>query len=315
MVVSIFFLYIYIYMYVYIYMYIYYGRDKRAGWERLTFGMGQVKNFESRFYFHIFRYMDIQKMIKFKFLDPRIFGYPNFGYTKFRISEFLDISDSDIGYSGSDFWIHIVLNTSNFHTTSLLIAAAPVTPCAPMVDYHRHTCTLILTITLIYTFLISIIFSTTNPNVLNQLRKALDLSNNNFSPPQPKYNPSMKLVLGGNTLFQSDSSKIPPKPSSPSGSQHESSTQLSPGITPSTGDLGIGGVPAIQLKKKLDVVPSLTPVAAFAGLALLTVPLGFYLCKLKKAYSSEPPSSVVIHPWTCLTRITQSGFQLPRTHR
>ncbi|KAJ0467344.1 putative protein kinase RLK-Pelle-LRR-IX family [Helianthus annuus] len=31
-------------------MYIYYGRGKRAGWKRLTFGMGQVKNFESRFY-------------------------------------------------------------------------------------------------------------------------------------------------------------------------------------------------------------------------------------------------------------------------
>ncbi|KAJ0467362.1 putative protein kinase RLK-Pelle-LRR-IX family [Helianthus annuus] len=71
---------------LYIYMYIFYGRDKRAGWRRLTFGIGQVKNFESRFYFHIFGYSDIQKIIKFKFLDTRIFGYPNFGYTKFRIS-------------------------------------------------------------------------------------------------------------------------------------------------------------------------------------------------------------------------------------
>ncbi|KAJ0702684.1 hypothetical protein HanPI659440_Chr14g0542471 [Helianthus annuus] len=165
-----------------------------------------------------------------------------------------------------------------------------------MVDYHRHTCTPILTITLIYTFLISIIFSVTDPNVLNQLRKGLDLSNNNFSPPQPKYNPSMKLVLSGNPLFQSNSSKNPPKPSSPSGSQPDSSSQLSPGITPSTGESGIGGVPAIQLKKTPNVVPSLTPVAAFADLALLTVPLGLYLCKLKKANSSEPPSSLVIHP-------------------
>ncbi|KAJ0467370.1 hypothetical protein HanIR_Chr14g0684511 [Helianthus annuus] len=137
--------------------------------------MGQVKNFESRFYFHIFGYSDIQKIIKSNFLDTRIFGYPNFGYTKFRISEFLDISDSDIGYFGSDFRIRIVLNTSNFHTTSLLIAATPVTPSASRVDYHHHTCTLILTITLIYTFLISIIFSTTDPNVLNKLQKGFDL--------------------------------------------------------------------------------------------------------------------------------------------
>ncbi|KAJ0467366.1 hypothetical protein HanIR_Chr14g0684471 [Helianthus annuus] len=147
----------------------------------------------------------------------------NFWISKFRIYEILDIrifgiSDSDIGYFGSDFRIRIVLNTSNFHVTSLLIAAAPVIPSASMVDYHHHTCTLILTITLIYTFLVSIIFSTTDPNVLNKLRKGLDLSNNNFSPPRPTYNPSMKLVLSGNPLFQSNSSKIPPKPSSPSGS-------------------------------------------------------------------------------------------------
>ncbi|MFS8009146.1 hypothetical protein Hanom_Chr14g01281141 [Helianthus anomalus] len=50
-----------------------------------------------------------------------------------------------------------------------------------MANYRRHTFTLILTITLIYTFLISLVFSTTNPNVLNQLQKGLDLSNNNFS--------------------------------------------------------------------------------------------------------------------------------------
>ncbi|KAJ0638997.1 hypothetical protein HanHA300_Chr00c0010g0681991 [Helianthus annuus] len=106
----------------------------------------------------------------------------------------------------------------------------------------------------------------------------------------------MKLVLSGNPLFQSNSSKIPPKPSSPSGSQPDSSSQLSPVITPSTGDSGIGGVPAIQLKKKLNVVPSLTHATTFAGLALLTVHLGLYLCKLKKANSSEPTSSLVIHP-------------------
>ncbi|KAJ0702665.1 hypothetical protein HanPI659440_Chr14g0542271 [Helianthus annuus] len=137
---------------------------------------------------------------------------------KIRISEFLDISDSNIVYFGSDFRIRIVLNTSNFHTTSLLIPAAPVTPSASMADYHRHTFNIILTITLIYTFLISVVFSTTDPNVLNQLRKGLDLRNNNFSPPQLKYNPSMKLVLRGNPLFQSSLSKIPPKPSSPTGS-------------------------------------------------------------------------------------------------
>ncbi|KAM0037905.1 putative protein kinase RLK-Pelle-LRR-IX family [Helianthus debilis subsp. tardiflorus] len=220
-----------------------------------------------------------------------------FWISKFRIYEILDIRIS--GYFGFGYWIfriRIVLNTSNFHSTSLLIAVVPVTPSASMVDYHRHRCTLILTITLIYTFLISIIFSTTDPNVLNQLRKGLDLGNNNFSSHHPKYNPSMKHVLSGNPLFQSNSSKIPLKPSSPSGSQPDNSSQLSPRITPRTGYLGIGGVPAIQLKKKPNVVLSLTPFVAFACLTLLTVPLGLYLCKLKKANSGEPLNSLVIHP-------------------
>ncbi|KAM0070569.1 hypothetical protein Hdeb2414_s0001g00014661 [Helianthus debilis subsp. tardiflorus] len=164
-----------------------------------------------------------------------------------------------------------------------------------MVYYHRHTFNLILTLTLIYTFVISIILSTTDPNVLNQLRKGLDLSHSNFSPPLLKYNPSMKLVLSGNQLFQSSSSKIPPKPSSHSGSQPDNIGQLSHLITPSIGDSRVGGVPTIQLKKKPNVVLTLTPVAFFADLALLTIPLGLYLCKLKKANSSEQPSSLVIH--------------------
>ncbi|KAI7744938.1 hypothetical protein M8C21_016837, partial [Ambrosia artemisiifolia] len=75
----------------------------------------------------------------------------------------------------------------------------------------------------------------------------LDLSNNNLSPPLPKFNPSMKLVLGGNPLFESNSSKAPPE-------------------------------------------------SIFAGFALLIIPLCIYLCKKKKVNSSQPPSSLVIHP-------------------
>ncbi|KAJ0463343.1 putative transferase, protein kinase RLK-Pelle-LRR-IX family [Helianthus annuus] len=50
-----------LFLYIYIYIYIQYERDKGASWKGLTFVMGQVKNFESRFCFHIFGYSDIRK--------------------------------------------------------------------------------------------------------------------------------------------------------------------------------------------------------------------------------------------------------------
>ncbi|MFS7928781.1 putative protein kinase RLK-Pelle-LRR-IX family [Helianthus anomalus] len=181
--------------------------------------------------------LDVAKGMEYLHLAHQSFIHPDgdkrakYENSDIRIS---DISDSDIGYFIADFRIRIHLNTSNFHTTSLPIAVTPVTPSASIADYHRHTFTLILTITLIYTFQISLIFITTDPNVLNQLQRGLDLGNNNFSPPQLKYNPSMKLVLSGNPLFQSSSSKIPPKPSSPTGSQPDSSSQHTPRITPRT---------------------------------------------------------------------------------
>ncbi|KAJ0702719.1 putative protein kinase RLK-Pelle-LRR-IX family [Helianthus annuus] len=116
----------------------------------------------------------------------------------------------------------------------------------------------------------------------------------------------MKLILSGNPLFQSNSSKIPPKHTSPSGSQPDNSNQLSPWITPSTGDLGIGGVPAIQV----NVVLSLTPVAAFAGLALLTVPFGLYLYNLKKANSSKPPMLASVGSGSSESPVIKSGSMI-----
>ncbi|KAM0011853.1 putative protein kinase RLK-Pelle-LRR-IX family [Helianthus debilis subsp. tardiflorus] len=137
----------------------------------------------------------------------------------------------------------------------------------------------------------------------------LDLSNNNLSPPQPKFDPSMKLVLSGNPLFQSNSPKTGPKTSSPTGSPPDSS-QLSPptrsGITGGTRGSGGGGgaapliakhpTPKKPNNKKPNIVAFVTPVAVVAGLALLIIPLCIYLCKKKKVNSSQPPSSLVIHP-------------------
>ncbi|KAK1410995.1 hypothetical protein QVD17_37538 [Tagetes erecta] len=134
----------------------------------------------------------------------------------------------------------------------------------------------------------------------------LDLSNNNLSPPWPKFNPAMKIVLSGNPLFQSNSSKSPPKTSSPTGSP-PGSPQISPptgtGTAPITTapgtDVSSGGAAPLnakQSKKKSNLVAILAPVAGFAVFILLILPLCIYLCKKKKVNSSQPPGSLVIHP-------------------
>ncbi|KAL8201624.1 hypothetical protein R6Q57_010771 [Mikania cordata] len=129
----------------------------------------------------------------------------------------------------------------------------------------------------------------------------LDLSNNNLSPPEPKFNPAMKLILSGNPFFQSNSSKTLPKTGSPTGSPPNSSQTSPPTGTGTTPDLVVSGSSAAPLnakqsKKKPNLVAILAPVVGFAVLILLIVPICIYLCKKKKVNSSQPPSSLVVHP-------------------
>ncbi|KAK9062443.1 hypothetical protein SSX86_019629 [Deinandra increscens subsp. villosa] len=135
----------------------------------------------------------------------------------------------------------------------------------------------------------------------------LDLSNNNLSPPQPKFNPAIKLILTGNPFFQSNSSKPPPKSSSPTGSPPDSSQPSPPtGPTPigtqtppgSTVAIGGGAAPlnAKRSKEKSNIVVIIAPVVGLAVLIILVIPLCIYLCKKKRVTSSQPLSSLVIHP-------------------
>ncbi|KAD7478189.1 hypothetical protein E3N88_01325 [Mikania micrantha] len=129
----------------------------------------------------------------------------------------------------------------------------------------------------------------------------LDLSNNNLSPPEPKFNPAMKLILSGNPFFQSNSSKTLPKTGSPTGSPPNSSQTSPPTGTGTTPDSIVSGnsaapLNAKQSKKKPNLVAIIAPAVGFAVLILLIIPICIYLCKKKKVNSSQPPSSLVVHP-------------------
>ncbi|XP_076883850.1 receptor-like kinase TMK3 [Bidens hawaiensis] len=129
----------------------------------------------------------------------------------------------------------------------------------------------------------------------------LDLSNNNLSPPQPKFSPDVKIVLSGNPLFQSNSSKVPPKTSSPTASPTDKSQPSPPtgsGTATSTGSSGGGAAPleTKRSKNKPNLFAILIPVVVSVCLALLAICLCMYFCKKKKVNTSQPPSSLVIHP-------------------
>lgn len=136
----------------------------------------------------------------------------------------------------------------------------------------------------------------------------LDLSNNDLSPPKPDFNPSMKLVLTGNPLFQSNSPKTPvsPKIGSPTASPpdaHESSVPSDSGKNPGTqkpgnvvsGD-GVAPISSNNRSKKFNIVAIIAPVAVAVCLIVLVVPTCIYLCKKKKVNTSQTPGSLVIHP-------------------
>ncbi|XP_071705649.1 receptor-like kinase TMK3 [Rutidosis leptorrhynchoides] len=135
----------------------------------------------------------------------------------------------------------------------------------------------------------------------------LDLSNNDLSPPKPDFSPTTKLILNGNPLLESN---LPPNTSSPTDNSHQSSVPPSdtgtndrPNSRKQPGNVvsGNGVAPIISnnnsnKSKKFNIVAIIAPVAVFICLIVLVVPLCIYLCKKKKVNSSQPTSSLVIHP-------------------
>ncbi|KAL8517670.1 hypothetical protein ACS0TY_015780 [Phlomoides rotata] len=111
----------------------------------------------------------------------------------------------------------------------------------------------------------------------------LDLSDNNLSPPRPTFSSNVKLVLDGNSLFSSHpSSNI----TSSQGSQNFP--------VPSSSSANISNE-SLGQKGSIKLYVIVAPVASFAVLVCLVVPLSIYLCK-KRSERRGASSSLVIHP-------------------
>ncbi|KAI3472086.1 hypothetical protein Pfo_029122 [Paulownia fortunei] len=109
----------------------------------------------------------------------------------------------------------------------------------------------------------------------------LNLSKNNLSPPLPRFSSNVKLVLEGNSLLNSNPSGESPSQINSTSSQGSRSFPV-----PSSSSTG---------KRSNKVFVIVAPVASFAILVCLVVPLSIYFCKKRK--DGQPaPSSLVIHP-------------------
>ncbi|KAF8403366.1 hypothetical protein HHK36_011468 [Tetracentron sinense] len=167
------------------------------------------------------------------------------------------------------------------------------------------------------------------PNNLTDLKnlRLLDLSGNNLEPPLPKFSSTVKVVTEGNPLLtanhngspssnhtgspsESPSSNHTGSPSESPSSNHTGSppsdnnplagTSQSPSNNPSSPTTGAKSNltsplqgQSKQRRSRLLVV--VAPLACFAILVLLVVPLSIYYCK-KRRRTFQPPSSLVVHP-------------------
>jgi Leucine-rich repeat (LRR) protein len=135
---------------------------------------------------------------------------------------------------------------------------------------------------------------------LNSLR-LLDVSGNNLGPPLPKFRTSVKLVVDGNPLLDGgNQTHQPPSSASspPTGSftPPENPPRGSAPPSPSTMPFSPPSPTSISntnQRTKLVIVGGI-----FAGslLAIMLIALSLYCCFKKRKETSNPPSSIVVHP-------------------
>ncbi|XP_010247019.1 PREDICTED: receptor protein kinase TMK1-like [Nelumbo nucifera] len=122
--------------------------------------------------------------------------------------------------------------------------------------------------------------------------KLLDLSGNNIEPPLPKFSESVKVVIDGNPLFNGNQSATPS--SSPGTSNSPSSSSPTKGSESNSGAPSEGNSKS-KGSKGLKLVFIVAPLACFAFLVVLLVPLSICYCK-KRKHAFQAPSSFVVHP-------------------
>ncbi|XP_010262997.1 PREDICTED: receptor protein kinase TMK1-like [Nelumbo nucifera] len=129
--------------------------------------------------------------------------------------------------------------------------------------------------------------------------RLLDIGGNNLEPPVPKFSDSVKVVIDGNPLFSRNQSVTP----SLDNNSSSSGTSKHPPIntsSPTKGSETHSGTPDKEQPKtegfkSLKLVVIVAPLACFAFLVLLVVPLSICYCK-KRKHTFEAASSFVVHP-------------------
>lgn len=125
----------------------------------------------------------------------------------------------------------------------------------------------------------------------------LDLSRNNISPPLPRFNSNVKVVLEGNSLLNSSPSSESMSRNNGSSSQGSQTSSVPSSLTVGNdSSSGIATRASLEGKQFSKLIVFVAPVASFAVLVCLVVPICIYICKRSKREDQPAASPIVIHP-------------------
>ncbi|KAK8594344.1 hypothetical protein V6N13_126152 [Hibiscus sabdariffa] len=126
--------------------------------------------------------------------------------------------------------------------------------------------------------------------------ETLDLSDNNISGPLPKFSSTVKLLLAGNPVLNGDKTAPSTEDNAPAKNSDSPSNSRSTSLKGSGSSPTASSVDSTKTKgfKQNTFVSIIAPVASFAVLAFLVVPLSLYCCKKRQVSKLAP--ALVVHP-------------------